>query len=79
MQTVPLYFLRRLCVEGSWPEWPHKAGVQLTPVAADMQQVVVTALGIKKEAKSLGYSTSMVPSEQVTVNRTTNFMNALSG
>ncbi|MEJ7735817.1 MAG: SusC/RagA family TonB-linked outer membrane protein [Chitinophagaceae bacterium] len=53
--------------------------VTLSEEATAMQQVVVTALGIKKEAKSLGYSTATVAPEQVTVNRTTNFMNALQG
>jgi hypothetical protein len=49
---------------------------------ADVKQlgeVVVTALGIKKEAKKLGYATATVAPEQITVNRTPNFMNALQG
>jgi hypothetical protein len=53
--------------------------ITLSEEATDMQQVVVTALGIRREAKSLGYSTTTVAPEQVTVNRTTNFMNALEG
>ncbi|WPP53723.1 SusC/RagA family TonB-linked outer membrane protein [Catalinimonas niigatensis] len=44
-----------------------------------LSEVVVTALGIKKEAKKLGYATSTVAPDQITVNRTTNFMNALQG
>ena len=44
-----------------------------------MDEVVVTALGIKKEAKSLGYATSTVSPDQLTVNRTPNLMNALTG
>jgi hypothetical protein len=49
---------------------------------ADVKQlgeVVVTALGIKKEAKKLGYAVASVTPEQITVNRTPNFMNALQG
>lgn len=44
-----------------------------------LEEVVVTALGIKREAKSLGYATSAVESEEMTINRTPNFMNALQG
>ncbi|SHM73582.1 TonB-linked outer membrane protein, SusC/RagA family [Cyclobacterium lianum] len=44
-----------------------------------LDEVVVTALGIKREAKSLGYATSTVESEEMTINRTPNFMNALQG
>jgi TonB-linked SusC/RagA family outer membrane protein len=44
-----------------------------------LEEVVVTALGIKREAKSLGYATSAVESEEMTINRTPNFMNSLQG
>lgn len=53
--------------------------VRLERSSTKLNEVVVTALGIKKEAKSLGYATTTVAPEQVTVNRTTNFMNALEG
>jgi TonB-linked SusC/RagA family outer membrane protein len=53
--------------------------VTLTEAAASMQTVVVTALGIKREQKSLGYATATVPPDQVTVNRSSSFMNALEG
>lgn len=53
--------------------------VSLTPESKSLSEVVVTALGIKKSAKSIGYATATVASEQITVNRTTNFMNALQG
>ncbi|WPR73478.1 SusC/RagA family TonB-linked outer membrane protein [Algoriphagus sp. NG3] len=46
---------------------------------SNLEEVVVTALGIEKSAKSLGYSTSTVKSEELTVNRTPNVMNALQG
>lgn len=45
----------------------------------NLNEVVVTALGIKKEAKTLGYATANVSPDQITVNRTVNFMNALQG
>jgi len=46
---------------------------------SDLEEVVVTALGIEKSAKSLGYSTSTVKSDELTINRTPNVMNALQG
>jgi TonB-linked SusC/RagA family outer membrane protein len=53
--------------------------VQLKANTRSLDEVVVTALGIKKQAKSIGYAATNVASEEVTVNRTTNFMNALQG
>lgn len=44
-----------------------------------LEEIVVTALGIKKEAKKLGYATTTVDSDQLTVNRTPNFVNTLQG
>jgi TonB-linked SusC/RagA family outer membrane protein len=51
-------------------------------LAADNQnlgEVVVTALGIKRQARSLGYSATNVKPEELSVNRTSNVMNALQG
>jgi TonB-linked SusC/RagA family outer membrane protein len=45
----------------------------------NLSEVVVTALGIKKESKTLGYATANVSPDQINVNRTVNFMNALQG
>ncbi|GAB3738177.1 SusC/RagA family TonB-linked outer membrane protein [Spirosoma lituiforme] len=53
--------------------------VTLQEAEQSLGEVVVTALGIKKEAKRLGYATAIVNPEQVTTNRTVNFMNALQG
>ncbi|WP_266366316.1 SusC/RagA family TonB-linked outer membrane protein [Tellurirhabdus rosea] len=53
--------------------------ISLTPESKALTEVVVTALGIKKSAKSLGYATASVAAEEITVNRTANFMNALQG
>ncbi|GAA4414365.1 SusC/RagA family TonB-linked outer membrane protein [Nibrella viscosa] len=53
--------------------------VSLNPENKALEEVVVTALGIKKQSKSLGYATATVPAEEMTVNRTANFMNALQG
>ncbi|GAB4027558.1 SusC/RagA family TonB-linked outer membrane protein [Spirosoma koreense] len=53
--------------------------VTLQEAEQSLGEVVVTALGIKKEAKRLGYATATVAPEQITTNRTVNFMNALQG
>ncbi len=45
----------------------------------NLGEVVVTALGIKKDAKKLGYSVSSITREALTENRTPNFMNSLQG
>ena len=45
----------------------------------ELEEVVVTALGIKKESKKLGYSATAVQTEKLTNHRTTNVMEALEG
>lgn len=45
----------------------------------ELTEVVVTALGIKKERKALGYSVSEVKGEELTQARETNVMNSLAG
>jgi TonB-dependent SusC/RagA subfamily outer membrane receptor len=44
-----------------------------------MDEIVVTALGIRSEKKALGYSTSEVKSDELTATRTSSFATALSG
>ncbi|WP_373517953.1 SusC/RagA family TonB-linked outer membrane protein [Pricia sp.] len=44
-----------------------------------LDEVVVTALGIKQETRRLGYSVAKVDAEEVNVNRSSNFMNSLQG
>ena len=45
----------------------------------DLGEVVVTALGISKQSRGLGYAASNVKAEELTVNRTANPLNALQG
>jgi TonB-linked SusC/RagA family outer membrane protein len=45
----------------------------------NMNEVVVTALGIRRQTRGLGYSTATVKPEELTVNRTPNLMNSLQG
>lgn len=51
----------------------------LLPAASNLEEVVVTALGIKREARSLGYSATNVDLENLEENRTVNFANGLQG
>ncbi|WP_315821490.1 SusC/RagA family TonB-linked outer membrane protein [Paraflavitalea speifideaquila] len=53
--------------------------VSLVPITGDMGEVIVTALGIKRQARGLGYAATSVKPEELTVNRTSNVMNSLQG
>ncbi|GAB3941703.1 TonB-dependent receptor [Spirosoma harenae] len=53
--------------------------VKLAEDAKAIDEVVVTALGIKREAKTLGYATATVNADQISVNRTNNFVSGLQG
>lgn len=51
---------------------------QLTP-SADLDEVVVTAFGIKRAKRSLGYSTQEVTNEDIMLGQQSNVVNALQG
>lgn len=53
--------------------------VVMAESAATLGEVVVTALGIERDRKTLGYATSKVNPNEFNVNRTPNFMDALQG
>lgn len=53
--------------------------VQLREDSRMMQEVVVTALGIQREQKALGYATQTLGSNQMNDARSNNWTNALSG
>ncbi len=53
--------------------------IQLVAAASELETVVVTALGISREKKSLGYSTQEVTGDDVNNVKTANFVNSLSG
>ncbi|MEO6230273.1 MAG: SusC/RagA family TonB-linked outer membrane protein [Ferruginibacter sp.] len=53
--------------------------ISLTALDNAMNEVIVTALGIKKESRKLGYAASTVKVEEITQNRTTNVMTSLEG
>ena len=53
--------------------------VQLEASTRDMEEVLVTALGIKRESRKLGYSATAVNTDEMVENRTTNMMESLVG
>jgi TonB-linked SusC/RagA family outer membrane protein len=53
--------------------------VSLEPDTRNLEQVVVTALGIKKEKRALGYAVQDVSGAQLSVSKQTNVVNALQG
>jgi TonB-linked SusC/RagA family outer membrane protein len=53
--------------------------VKLMDDSQQLNEVVVTALGVKRDKKSLGYSSQQITAEQVNNVPTTNFINNLSG
>lgn len=53
--------------------------IRLKPDSNTLDEIVVTALGIKKASKKLGYSATSVRVSDLVVNRTTNVMESLTG
>jgi ferric enterobactin receptor len=53
--------------------------VTLSESAAQLEGIVVTALGIKKERKALGYSVTELNAEELMKNKNTNIVNSIAG
>ena len=53
--------------------------VSLARESASLSEVVVTALGVRREARSTGYSVATIPTQNVTQARPTNVANGLTG
>ncbi|GAA4238616.1 SusC/RagA family TonB-linked outer membrane protein [Postechiella marina] len=53
--------------------------ISLAEDAAALNEVVITALGIKRESKALGYSVQSIKSESLTEVKTVNFLDNLQG
>jgi TonB-linked SusC/RagA family outer membrane protein len=53
--------------------------IVLEEAAGQLDEVVVTALGISREKKSLGYATQELKGEALAANKETNLVNALAG
>ncbi len=56
-----------------------KIDVVLASSAQSLSEVVVTALGVKRETKALGYAVQEIKGEEMTKARETNVVNSLSG
>ncbi len=67
------YETREFSVEGL-----STINVTLGMSSTALDEVVITALGIKKEKKALGYSFSEVDGDELTTNRDVNFINSIS-
>ena len=53
--------------------------VVLQPNATDLNEVVVTAMGVTRQKKALGYATQEISSDQLTTGKDNNLLNSLSG
>jgi len=53
--------------------------IKLEPESKQLNEVVVTALGIKRSEKALSYNVQKVGNENLTTVKSTNFMNSLNG
>ena len=58
-----------------------RSSINVTLIAGDnsLNEVIVTALGIRKESRKLGYAASTVKIDEIIQNRTTNVMTSLEG
>ena len=67
------YATQEIAIEG-------KSTIDVTmSEGVDLEKVVVTALGISRKEKTLGYSSQQVDGEQITKTRDANFLNTLQG
>jgi TonB-linked SusC/RagA family outer membrane protein len=57
----------------------NQIDVSMSPDITGLQEVVVTALGVKREKKALGYSVQEVNGQALVENRENNVLNGLSG
>ncbi|MDR0939969.1 MAG: SusC/RagA family TonB-linked outer membrane protein [Mediterranea sp.] len=68
------YRTQEVAVRGDMP-----LDIVMEDDAQALQEVVVTALGIKRETKALSYNAQQVNAADITGNKTANFINSLSG
>ena len=57
----------------------NSIGITMVKTNESMSEVVVTAFGIKKEQKALGYSVTSLSSQELMKNKNTNVINSLAG
>lgn len=61
------------------PIAPGTMRISLTPRAELLDEVIVTAMGISRQEKTLGYSATMVKGDDIADAHTTNVLDALAG
>lgn len=57
----------------------ERLNIRLTPNTENLDEVVVTALGIKRQTKALGYAVQEIKGNSITEARENNIVNSLSG
>jgi TonB-linked SusC/RagA family outer membrane protein len=77
--TLAVKYLGYKTVEVDVYEYTEPLTIQLKENISFLDEVVVTALGITKEKKSLGYATQNVKGDELNGNTSTNIVNALAG
>ena len=68
------YTNQEIAVKGNEP-----VNVTMSSDAQMLEEVVVTALGIKRSEKALSYNVQQVKTDDITTNKDANFVNSLSG
>lgn len=77
-EVLVFSYLGMQTVEFTFQDNPQIDAV-LSPDAAQLDEVVVTALGIRREEKSLPYATQTVNAEELNITEDTNIKSALAG
>ncbi len=80
--TLPqhvLYFLVRLQYTGSAGNNRQSVNASMAINTDNMENIVVTALGVRRESKKLGYAVTQVNTDELVKNRTTNVGESLEG
>ena len=76
-QTIILSYVGYKTIEVKYDGQPMN--ITMEPSATNLDEVVVTALGIKKDRKALGYSVSEMKSDEILENKSPNVINAIAG
>ncbi|MDN5212735.1 SusC/RagA family TonB-linked outer membrane protein [Fulvivirgaceae bacterium BMA12] len=77
--TLVFSYIGYFSEEQEVPAGQTTVNVTLLPNITELQEVVVTAFGIEKETKRLGYSVTEIAGKEVTETREPVFINALAG
>ena len=76
---IQFTFLGYTALKQAFTNGQDKVNIRLKSSANDLDEVVVTALGIKREVKALGYAVTEIKGEQLTDALSSNWTDALSG